>query len=184
MSEIISSRRPTRPVRVGDTWVGNGAPITVQSMTNTPTSDLESTLGQIQTLAQAGCEIVRVSVPDESSLEGFSGLRRNVRLPLIADIHFDHRLAMGALKAGADAVRINPGNIGSSDKVKEIVRVAEDRDASLRIGVNAGSLEKDILKTYGYPAPRALVESCLRAVDLIEGMGFYNFKLSVKASHP
>jgi (E)-4-hydroxy-3-methylbut-2-enyl-diphosphate synthase len=182
--EIISSRRPTRPLRVGDAMVGNGAPITVQSMTNTPTPDLERTLAQVQALAQAGCEIVRVSVPDEPSLTGFSRLRQNVRLPLVADIHFDHQLAIGTLKAGADAVRINPGNIGSSGKVQEIIRVAEDRGASLRIGVNAGSLEKDILKAYGYPTPQALVDSCLRSVDLIEGMGFNNFKLSVKASNP
>ena len=184
LKEKILVRRPTRAIQVGTALVGNGAPITVQSMTNTPTADLESTLAQVRALAQAGCDIVRVSVPDDSSLEGFSRLCRNVHLPLVADIHFDHHLAVGALKAGADAVRINPGNIGSAQKVREIIRAAEDRDASIRIGVNAGSLEKDILRTHGHPSPAALVESCLRSVELVESMGFNNFKLSVKASDP
>lgn len=184
VEKVISTRRPTRQVRVGAALVGNGAPISVQSMTNTPTTDLEGTLAQIHALAQAGCEIVRVSVPDEASLDAFSRLRRSVHIPLVADIHFDHRLAVGALEAGADAVRINPGNIGSRDKVKEVVRAARDSNASLRIGVNAGSLEKDVLRAHGHPSPRAIVESCLRFVDIIEGMGFTHFKLSVKASDP
>jgi len=184
VKEVIRARKPTRRIRVGSALVGNGAPVSVQSMTNTPTTDMEGTLAQIQSLAQAGCEIIRVSVPDDPSLEVFTRLCSIVRLPLVADIHFDHRLAVGALKSGADAVRINPGNIGSAGKVHEIVKAAQDMDASLRIGVNAGSLEKDILRAHVHPSPGALVESCLRSVELIEGMGFYNFKLSVKASDP
>jgi (E)-4-hydroxy-3-methylbut-2-enyl-diphosphate synthase len=153
-------------------------------MTNTPTADLERTLEQVRALAAAGCEIVRVSVPDEDALRGFEVLRKNVRLPLVADIHFDHRLAVGSLAAGADAVRINPGNIGASWKVREIVEAAKDRGASIRVGVNAGSLERDILKAYGHPTPEALVQSALRSVQLLEGMNFFAIKISVKASDP
>lgn len=178
------SRRPTRPVRVGGITVGGEAPISIQSMTNTPTADAAGTLAQVKALTQAGCEIVRVSVPDDMALEGFRSLRKNVRLPLVADIHFDHRLAVGALNAGADAVRINPGNIGSARRVREVVAAAADHGASIRIGVNAGSLERGLLKKYGHPSPEALVESCLRSVDLVEGMGFHDLKLSVKTSEP
>ncbi|UCF30082.1 MAG: flavodoxin-dependent (E)-4-hydroxy-3-methylbut-2-enyl-diphosphate synthase [bacterium] len=180
----VTSRRPTRPVKVGSVIVGGHAPVSVQSMTNTRTADVEGTLDQVRRLAQAGCEIVRVSVPDETALEGFRVLRENVALPLVADIHFDHRLAVGSLMAGADAVRINPGNIGSEAKVREVIAAAADRGASVRIGVNAGSLERDLLKKYRHPCPQALVESCLRSVDLVEGMGFNDLKLSVKASDP
>ncbi|MCK5351703.1 flavodoxin-dependent (E)-4-hydroxy-3-methylbut-2-enyl-diphosphate synthase, partial [bacterium] len=126
-------RRPTRPVQLGQMNVGGGAPVSVQSMTNTPTADTERTLDQVRALAAAGCEIVRVSVPDEDALSGFEALRKNVRLPLVADIHFDHGLAIGSLAAGADAVRINPGNIGASWKVREIVQAAQDKGASIRV---------------------------------------------------
>ena len=177
-------RRLTRAVQLGQLTVGCDAPVSVQSMTNTPTADLERTLEQVRALAAAGCEIVRVSVPDEDALRGFEALRKNVRLPLVADIHFDHTLAVGSLAAGADAVRINPGNIGASWKVREIVEAAQDRGASIRVGVNAGSLERDILKAYGHPTPEALVQSALRSVQLLEGMNFFAIKISVKASDP
>jgi len=153
-------------------------------MTNTPTADASGTLGQVRALAAAGCEIVRVSVPDEEALQGFTSLRRDVRLPMVADIHFDHRLAVGSLRAGADAVRINPGNIGASWKVREIVEAAGDTGASIRVGVNAGSLERDLLKAFGRPTPEALVASALRSVRLLEGMGFFAIKISVKVSDP
>ena len=177
-------RRPTRPIQLGQLIVGGDAPVSVQSMTNTPTADLEGTLAQVRALAAAGCEIVRVSVPDENALRGFEVLRKNVRLPLVADIHFDHRLAVGALVAGADAVRINPGNIGASWKVREIVQAALDKGASIRVGVNSGSLERDILKAHGHPTPEALVQSALRSIQLLEDMNFFAIKVSVKASDP
>ncbi|MDT8396881.1 MAG: flavodoxin-dependent (E)-4-hydroxy-3-methylbut-2-enyl-diphosphate synthase [bacterium] len=177
-------RRPTRPIQVGSLTVGGTAPVSVQSMTNTPTADIEATLAQVRELAAAGCEIVRVSVPDESALKGFAVLRKNVRLPLVADIHFDHELAVGSLEAGADAVRINPGNIGAAWKVREVVQAALANGASIRIGVNAGSLERDIVKEYGRPTPAALVQSALRSVQFVEGMGFFDMKLSVKTSDP
>ncbi|NOY86270.1 MAG: flavodoxin-dependent (E)-4-hydroxy-3-methylbut-2-enyl-diphosphate synthase [Deltaproteobacteria bacterium] len=183
-NSVTAPRRLTRSIEVGRVAVGGEAPVSVQSMTNTPTADVDGTLAQVQALAQAGCDIIRISVPDIPSLEGFARLRANVRVPLVADIHFDYRLAVGALDAGADGVRINPGNIGSVKKVGEVIRAAADKGASVRIGVNAGSLERDILKSYGHPTPGALVESCLRSVDLVEGMGFHELKLSVKASGP
>ncbi len=171
-------------MQLGQFTVGGDAPVSVQSMTNTPTADLERTLDQVRALAAAGCEIVRVSIPDEDALAGFEVLRKNVRLPLVADIHFDHRLAVGSLAAGADAVRINPGNIGASWKVREIVEAARDSGASIRVGVNAGSLEKDILRAFGHPTPEALVQSALRSVQLLEGMNFFAIKISVKTSDP
>lgn len=171
-------------MQLGQFTVGGDAPVSVQSMTNTPTADLERTLDQVRALAAAGCEIVRVSIPDEDALAGFEVLRKNVRLPLVADIHFDHRLAVGSLAAGADSVRINPGNIGASWKVREIVEAARDSGASIRVGVNAGSLEKDILRAFGHPTPEALVQSALRSVQLLEGMNFFAIKISVKTSDP
>jgi len=178
------ARRPTRAVLLGQLTVGGDAPVSVQSMTNTPTADLERTLDQVKALAAAGCEIVRVSVPDQDALSGFETLRKNVRLPLVADIHFDHRLAVGSLVAGADAVRINPGNIGATWKIQEIVEAAKDRGASIRVGVNAGSLQRDILKEHGHPTPEALVQSALRSVKILEDMSFFDIKISVKVSDP
>ena len=177
-------RRPTRPVRVGTVTVGGGAPVCVQSMTNTPTADGPSTLEQVKVLAGAGCEIVRVGVPDEGALEGFRFLRRNVRVPLIADIHFDYRMAVLSLEAGADAVRINPGNIGAAWKVREIADAARARGASIRIGVNAGSLQRSVLRAHGRPSPEALAESAFRWIDLLEGMAFTDLKVSAKSSDP
>ena len=177
-------RRPTRPVRLGQLTVGGHAAVSVQSMTSTNTADAGSTLDQVRALAGAGCEIVRVSVPDENALEGFRSLRRNIRLPLVADIHFDHRLAVSSIEAGADAVRINPGNIGASWKVREIACAAQARGICIRVGVNAGSLQRDILKIHGHPTGRALAESAFRSIDLLEGMGFFALKVSAKASDP
>lgn len=171
-------------VNFGGVSIGSGAPVSVQSMTNTPTSDMEATLAQVRELAAAGCDIVRVSVPDKSALKGFAALRKNVRMPLVADIHFDSALAVGSLDAGADAVRINPGNIGSDARVRDVVDAAKGSGACMRIGVNAGSLEKDILKEYGGPVPEALVKSVLRSIRRVERMGFYDLKLSVKTSDP
>jgi len=153
-------------------------------MTNTPTSDLEATLVQVRELVGAGCDIVRVSVPDKGALIGFAALRKKVKIPLVADIHFDSALAVGSLDAGADAVRINPGNIGSDSRVRDVVDAAKASGASIRVGVNSGSLEKDILREYGGPVPEALVKSALRSLNKLEGMGFYNLKLSAKASDP
>jgi len=177
-------KRPTRPVNVGKLTVGGKAVVSVQSMTNTDTADVRATLNQVRALAAAGCEIVRVSVPDENALEGFRSLRENIRIPLVADIHFNHQLAVSSIEAGADAVRINPGNIGASWKVKEIANAARARGACIRIGVNAGSLQRDILKIHGRPTARALAESAFRSVDLLEGMGFFALKVSAKASDP
>ncbi|UCG39786.1 MAG: flavodoxin-dependent (E)-4-hydroxy-3-methylbut-2-enyl-diphosphate synthase [bacterium] len=184
MGTVVKGRRPTRAVRVGSLTVGGGAPVSVQSMTNTPTADAGATMEQVRALAAAGCEVVRISIPDEEALQAFAALRREIRLPLVADIHFDHRLAVGSLDAGADAVRINPGNIGAPWKVREIVNAAAHHGASIRVGVNAGSLERDILRTHGHPTPRALVDSALRNLDLVEGMAFFALKASVKTSDP
>jgi len=151
-------------------------------MTSTPTADREATLAQVRSLAAAGCEIVRVSVPDENGLDGFRELRKNVRIPLVADIHFDHSLAVGSIEAGADAVRINPGNIGADWKLREIVEAAAFHGICIRIGVNSGSLQRDVLKTHRHPTARALAESALNYVEKLEGMGFYNMKVSAKAS--
>ncbi len=181
---VVLPRRPTRAVRVGTATVGGGAPVTVQSMTNTATADAEATLTQVRELVAAGCEIVRVSVPDQAALDGFREVRRQVKTPLVADVHFDHALAVGALTAGADCVRINPGNIGGRGRVTEVVKAARDAGASIRIGVNAGSLEKDLLKKHGHPTAEALAESALRNAHMVEEMGFHAFKLSVKASDP
>ncbi len=177
-------RRPTRPVKVGHLTVGGGAAVSVQSMTNTDTADARTTLEQVRALAAAGCEIVRVSVPDENALEGFRSLRKDIRIPLVADIHFDYRMAVSSIEAGADAVRINPGNIGVSWKVKEIVEAARSWGACTRVGVNAGSLQRDVLKAHGHPTVRALAESAFRSVDLLEGLGFFTMKVSAKASDP
>lgn len=175
-------RRKTRPVSVGTVVVGGDAPISVQSMTKTDTRDVESTIRQIQLLAKAGCEIVRVAVPDEDAAEKIRSIRGRCPIPLIADIHFDHRLALKSLEGGADGLRINPGNIGSRSKVEEVVRAAKDHGAPIRIGVNAGSLERRLLKRYGGATPEAMVESALRHVAILEGLGFDLIKISLKAS--
>lgn len=167
---------------MGSVPVGQGAPISVQSMTNTYTHDVSATVSQIKRLESAGCEIVRVAVPDEKSAKAISLIKKKISVPLIADIHFDHRLAIASLQEGADGLRINPGNIGSAQKVKAVINCAKDLNVSVRIGVNAGSLERDILKKFGKVTPEAMVESALRHIDLISSFGFDQIKISIKAS--
>ena len=167
---------------VGNVPVGGGAPVAVQSMTNTPTDDVNATVAQIARLQNAGCEIIRVAVPDLQAADAISAIKARISIPLIADIHFDHRLAIAAARAGADALRINPGNIGSSQKVKAVVDCAKDLDISIRIGVNSGSLEKDILEKHNGVTADAMVESALRNVELLKSFDFHQIKVSLKAS--
>lgn len=176
------ARRKTRQLMVGHVPVGGGAPIAVQSMTNTDTRDVPATIAQIERLQRAGCEIVRVAVPDMAAAEAIGALKKGIRLPLIADIHFDYRLAIAAARAGADGLRLNPGNIGGARKVKAVVACAKDYNLPIRIGVNAGSLEKDLLHRYQGATPEAMVESALRHVDLLRTHAFEAIKLSIKAS--
>ena len=177
-------RRPSRQIRVGDVLVGGGAPISVQSMTNTLTSDAAATLDQIRQLEEAGADIVRVSCPDEDSTKAFRTIAREARVPLVADIHFHYRRGIEAAEAGAACLRINPGNIGPIDRVKEVVQAARDHGCSMRIGVNAGSLEKHLLEKYGEPCPEAMVESALDHARILQDLDFHEFKISVKASDP
>ena len=177
-------RRPSRQIRVGDVLVGGGAPISVQSMTNTLTSDAAATINQIRQLEEAGADIVRVSCPDEDSTRAFKTIAREVRVPLVADIHFHYRRGIEAAEAGAACLRINPGNIGSIDRVREVVQAARDHGCSVRIGVNAGSLEKHLLEKYGEPCPEAMVESALDHARILQDLDFHEFKISVKASDP
>ncbi len=177
------SRRPTRQIRIGAVPVGGGAPIAVQSMTNTFTHDVKATVTQINQLAAAGCEIVRVAVPDEQAAEAISKIKAAISIPLIADIHFDYRLAIASAKAGADGLRINPGNIGSWKKVRAVVACAKELGIAIRIGVNSGSLEKDLLEKYGGRATaEAMVESALRHIEKLRSMDFHELKVSIKAS--
>jgi len=175
-------RRPTRPIRLGTVAIGGGAPVVVQSMTNTDTRDWRASVAQIRRLEAAGCELVRVAVPDGEAVAALPLIRKHIAIPLIADIHFDHRLALGALEAGVDGLRINPGNIGGADRVKKVARLALERRVPIRIGVNSGSLERDLLEHYGRPTPEALVESALRHVRLLEDHGFGLIKISIKSS--
>jgi len=176
-------RRKTRPVWVGTVQVGGGAPVSVQSMTNTDTRDIAATAAQINQLARAGCEIVRVAVPDREAADVLHLIKKQIEIPLVADIHFDYRLALTALEKGVDGLRINPGNIGKREKVAEVAAAAKERGVPIRIGVNAGSLEKDLLDRYGSPAAAALVESAMRHIRLLEELGFFDIKVSVKASN-
>lgn len=172
----------TRKILIGNTPVGGGSPITIQSMTNTKTTDVKATVRQILELEKEGCDIVRVAVPDERAASCLKDIIKGISIPLVADIHFDYRLAIAAVDAGADALRINPGNIGSTERLARVVRAAAARGIPIRVGINGGSLEKDILEKFKAPCAEALVESALRNVRLIEGMNYYNMKLSLKAS--
>lgn len=176
------TRRKTRKIYVGDVPVGGDAPISVQSMTNTNTEDVAATVAQIQRLEQAGADIVRVSVPDMLAAEAFGQIKQQVSVPLVADIHFDYRIALRVAELGVDCLRINPGNIGNEQRIKAVVDAARDRGIPIRIGVNAGSLEKDLQKKYGEPTPEALVESALRHVEHLDRLNYPDFKVSVKAS--
>jgi len=176
------SRRKSRQIMVGDVAVGGDAPIAVQSMTNTETCDVNATVAQIQRLQDAGADIVRVSVPTMDAADAFASIRQQVDLPLIADIHFDYRIALRVAGLGVDCLRINPGNIGREDRVRAVINAARDKGIPIRIGVNAGSLEKDLQKKYGEPTAAALVESAMRHIDILDRHNFDNFKVSLKAS--
>lgn len=175
-------RRPSRQIHVGNVPVGGDAPISVQSMTNTNTLDVAATVAQIERIQAAGADMVRVSVPDMDCAEAFGKIRQQVDIPLIADIHFDYRIALRVAELGVDCLRINPGNIGREDRVHAVVQSARDHGIPIRIGVNAGSLEKDLQRKYGEPTPAALVESALRHIAYLDKLDFQEFKVSLKAS--
>ena len=186
----VVSRHKTREVGVGDHVVGGENPIWVQSMTTTNTFDVEETVAQIHRLEEAGCELVRVTVPKKEDVEACRAIRSRIKLPLIADIHYDYRMALACLEAttddgrpAVDKIRINPGNIGGEERFKEVVRKARDKGIPMRIGVNSGSLEKDLIEKYGYPCPEALVESALRHIETAESLGYRQIIVSLKASH-
>ncbi len=176
------TRRKTRQVMVGNVAVGGDAPITVQSMTNTETTDVEATVGQVERLAKVGADIVRVSVPTMDAAEAFGAIRARVGVPLIADIHFDHRIALRVAELGVDCLRINPGNIGNRDRVAAVVASARDHGIPIRIGVNAGSLSKELLRKYKEPSAEAMVESAMRNIDMLDQEDFQDYKLSMKSS--
>ena len=178
-------RRQTRKIHVGNVPIGGGSPIAVQSMTNTDTRDVDATLAQIVRLQDAGCEIVRVAVLDTEAAVAIRAIRDQILIPLIADIHFDHRLAVAAMENGAQGIRINPGNLGGPEKLGHVVDAAKAHKVPIRVGVNSGSIEKDLLKKYGYPTsekPTALIESAMRNVRLLEEQGFEEIKISIKSS--
>lgn len=176
------TRKKTRQIKVRDVLIGGGAPVVIQSMTNTDINDTQATLAQIERLTKAGCRIVRLAIPDEQAVRAFKKIRKQTKVPLVADIHFQYRLAIGAIEAGADKVRINPGNIGSEDRVKKVVDAAKSARIPIRIGVNSGSLEKTLLEKYGSPVPRALLESGLSAIALLKRLDFEDAIVSIKAS--
>lgn len=171
-----------REVRVGGVIIGGAAPISVQSMTNTDTRDVLKTVEQIRRLEAVGCEIIRCAVPDEEAAEAIGKIKKQINIPLVADIHFDYRLALKCMENGVDKIRINPGNIGSEERVRTVVEAAKDRGIPIRIGVNGGSLEKDILKKYSHPTADALIESAMRHVEILDKFNFRDIVLSIKAS--
>ncbi|MCR5417936.1 MAG: flavodoxin-dependent (E)-4-hydroxy-3-methylbut-2-enyl-diphosphate synthase [Lachnospiraceae bacterium] len=175
-------REHTKVVKIGDRLIGGGNPIAIQSMTNTPTEDVEATVAQILALEKAGCEIVRSTVPTTQAAKAFSEIKKRIHIPLVADIHFDHRMAIAAMENGADKIRINPGNIGGQDKVKEVVNCAKERGIPIRVGVNSGSLEKTILEKYGGVTAEGIVESALDKVHMIEEAGYDELVISIKSS--
>ncbi len=179
----MTARRKTRQIMVGDVAIGGDAPITVQSMTTTKTEDVEATLEEIHRLEEAGCEIVRVAVPHQRDAKVLGKIRSRMHIPLVADVHFDYRIALTALDGGVDCIRLNPGNIGSRERVEEVTRACSQRGVPIRIGVNAGSLEEDLLERYGYPTAEAMTESALRHVRILEGLDFHDIKISIKASN-
>ena len=181
-TESPIKRRKSRQIFVGDVAVGGDAPISVQSMTNTETCDVAATVAQVQAIADAGADIVRVSVPSMEAAEAFKQIRAQVAIPLVADIHFDHKIALKVAEYGVDCLRINPGNIGRDDKVREVISSARDKGIPIRIGVNAGSLGKELQRKYGEPTPAALVESAMHHVDILDKHNYPDFKVSVKAS--
>lgn len=176
-------RKKTRKIRIGDIYIGGDAPVAVQSMTNTDTRDVASTVAQIKRLEEAGCDIVRVAVPDIEAAKALRSIKRSIRIPLVADIHFDFRLALASIENGADKIRINPGNIGGADRVKKVVEAARTRGIPIRIGVNSGSLEKPILAKYGGVTPEAMVESAMGHIRMLEDLEFGDIVVSLKASN-
>lgn len=182
MQNFEIKRRKSRRVYVGKVPVGDGAPISVQSMTNTPTKDVAATVAQIRALEAVGADIVRVSCPDEESTAALREIVKQVKVPVVADIHFHYKRAIESAEAGAACLRINPGNIGSTDRVREVIKAAKDHNCSMRIGVNGGSLDKALLDKYGEPCPEAMVESALQHAKILEDNDFFNFKISVKSS--
>lgn len=175
-------RRKSRQIKIGDVLVGGDAPITIQSMTNTRTEDVKGTLAQIKQLEDAGADIVRVSVPDQDSADAFAKIKKGTKMPLVADIHFDYTMALEAIKGKADCIRINPGNIGKEEKIKQVISAAKDNGVPIRVGVNAGSLERKLQIKYGEPNADALVESALNHINILQQLNFNDFKLSIKAS--
>ena len=175
-------RKKTKVINVGDVKIGGDNPISVQSMTNTLTTDVSATIKQIQEIHEEGADVVRVSCPDKDSSKALKEITKNVQIPIIADIHFHYKRAIEAAENGAKCLRINPGNIGEKEKILDVLKAAKDNDCSIRVGVNAGSLEKDILEKYKEPCPEALVESALRNIKTLEDQNFFNFKVSVKSS--
>lgn len=173
----------TRQIKVGNVPIGGGADVVIQSMLNTKTTDVEGSLAQIHSLAAAGCQIARLAVPNMEAARGFAEICKESVLPLVADIHFDYRLAIAAAEGGASKIRINPGNIGGEDRVKAVVDVCKDKHIPIRIGVNGGSLEKELLEKYGHPTAQALVESAFGHLELLEKYGFYDTCVSMKSSH-
>ena len=175
-------RDNTKVIQIGDRKIGGGNPILIQSMTNTKTQDVEATVAQILSLEAAGCEIIRCTVPDMEAAKALLEIKKRIHLPLVADIHFDYRLAVAAMENGADKIRINPGNIGAPDRVRAVVETAKERNIPIRVGVNSGSLEKPLLEKYGGVTAQAIVESALDKVHMIEDMGYDNLVISIKSS--
>ncbi|MEK7698043.1 MAG: flavodoxin-dependent (E)-4-hydroxy-3-methylbut-2-enyl-diphosphate synthase [Nitrospirota bacterium] len=178
----VKKKQVTKQITLGNLKIGGGAPVVVQSMTKTDTRDVASTVAQIKRLETAGCEAVRVAVPDYNAAKAIKAIKKAIKIPLIADVHFDYKLALESIANGIDGLRINPGNIGDKLKIKEVVNAAKDRGIPIRIGVNAGSLEKELLKKYGHPTAKALVESAKRHIKILEDLNFTSIKVSLKAS--
>ncbi len=175
-------RENTRQFNIGNVKIGGSAPVSVQSMTNTKTADINATVNQIERLTEAGCEIVRVTVPDMQSAEALKEIKRRIKIPLVADIHFDYRLALESIKNGVDKIRLNPGNIGDAERVKAVVKAAKERNIPIRIGVNSGSVERELLEKYDGPTPGAVVESAERHIKILQDNGFENIVVSLKMS--
>lgn len=175
-------RDNTKVIQIGEKKIGGGNPITIQSMANTKTEDVQATVNQILTLEEAGCDIIRLAVPTMEAATALTAIKKQIHIPLVADIHFDYRLAIAAMEHGADKIRINPGNIGSEDRVHAVVDVAKERGIPIRVGVNSGSLEKNLIEKYGHVTAEGLVESALQKVALIESMGYDNLVISIKSS--
>src|SRR3989344_4874219 len=175
-------RRKTKQIAVGSVNIGSDHPVSVQSMTNTDTADVKATVTQIKALEKTGCEIVRVAVPNMEAAEAVGKIKKSINIPLIADIHFDYRLALKVIDKGIDGLRLNPGNIGNKERIETVVKAAKEKKIPIRIGVNAGSLEKGILERYSHPTAEAMVKSALRHIKILEDLDFHDIKVSLKAS--